>query len=124
MASTEWVRVRQQQLMVQDMYDEYAETYDEELCGKGGLGYRTPKLLEAALLSRAEKPAPAPSLPSATTASATTSPPRASSLAANSCLTCTSSSLPLSASSSIDSSEKGIDRFAPDALLLLSWPRA
>ena len=52
MASTEWVRVRQQQLMVQDMYDEYAETYDEELCGKGGLGYRTPKLLEAALLSR------------------------------------------------------------------------
>ena len=78
MASTEWVRVRQQQLMVQDMYDEYAETYDEELCGKGGLGYRTPKLLEVALLSRAEKPAPAPSLPSATTASATTSPPRAS----------------------------------------------
>ena len=52
MASAEWTRVRQQQLMLQDMYDEYADTYDEELCGKGGLGYRTPELLEAALLAR------------------------------------------------------------------------
>lgn len=47
--TAEWTRMRQHQLMVQDMYDGYADEYDEELCG---LGYRTPALLEAALLSR------------------------------------------------------------------------
>ena len=53
--SADWTRERQRRLELQELYDEYAETYEGDLLGvdgKGGLHYRTPQRLEAALLSR------------------------------------------------------------------------